>query len=63
MGGLSPGKETDELVLEDESDAYAGVEASEVGGHGGDREVGTGDISAGTAIFDTWVIAVWWVAV
>lgn len=53
MGGLRPGEEVDEAVLQDESYAYASVEAAEVGRHGCDGEVGSCDIGARSPVFDT----------
>jgi hypothetical protein len=46
LGGLGPGEEVDEAILEYECYAYAGVEAPEVGGHCGDREVRARDIGS-----------------
>jgi hypothetical protein len=43
----------DESILEDESDAYAGVEAPEVGRHGRDGKVGASDIATRAAVLDT----------
>jgi hypothetical protein len=53
LGRLRPSKQSDEPVLKDESDAYAGVEASEIGGHGRNREIRTSDIGTRAAILDT----------
>jgi hypothetical protein len=53
LGRLRPSKQSDEPVLKDESDTYAGVEASEIGGHGRNREIRTSDIGTRAAILDT----------
>ena len=42
MRGFAPREEAEELVLEAEDDADAGVEAAEVGRHGGYGEAGAG---------------------
>jgi hypothetical protein len=63
LGGLRPSKETDESILEDESDAYARVEAPEIGGHGRDRKVRASNIGARAAVLDMricWIMIVWW---
>jgi hypothetical protein len=63
LGRLRPSKQTDEPVLKDESNAYAGVEASEIGGHGRNRKVRTSDIGTRAPILDTWIgciVAVRW---
>lgn len=44
MGRLAPGEEADDLGLELEDDADAGVEAAEVGGHGGYGEARAGRV-------------------
>lgn len=46
LRGLAPGEETDQSVLKDKGDADAGVEAAEVGRHGGDAEGGPVDVGA-----------------
>ena len=50
LRGLAPGEEADEAVLEDEGDADAGVEAAEVGRHGGDAEGGSVDVGSGATV-------------
>lgn len=54
MRRFGPGEQVDEAVLKDEGYAYAGIEAPEVGGHGGDREVRTRDIGSRAAVLDAW---------
>lgn len=44
VGAVFPGEETEDFGLEDEDYADAGVEAAEVGGHGGYVEGGTFDV-------------------
>jgi hypothetical protein len=48
----------DGAVLKDESYAYAGVEAAEVGRHGGNGEVGAGDVRPRASVLDLGRIAV-----
>jgi hypothetical protein len=55
LGRLRPGEKSDKSVLQDESDAYAGVEAPKIGGHGRNGEVRTSDIGTRAAVLDTWI--------
>lgn len=48
-----------EAVLEDKGYAYAGIEATEIGGHGRDAEVRSGDIGAGATILYTGSVGGW----
>ena len=59
LGRLDPGKETYGPVLRHKGYADTRVEAAEVGRHGGDAEVWSGDIGAGSAIFDLRYAFVW----
>ena len=63
MHGIYPSKQPDESVLEDEDDAYPGIEATEVVGHQRQAERWPLDISRGSSI--NWRISAlvdifWW---